>query len=74
MTDDTIGAIAMDLKRAALGSEKTLQIFLDEAVKKNKKVNKNLPAYIQQILKDFGKDRENLLMYSTLLQNYATRR
>ena len=33
---NTLGVIAMDLKRAALGSEKTARVFLVEAAKKKK--------------------------------------
>lgn len=67
-----IGDIAMDLKRAALGSEKISKIFLAEAVKKRSGVNGNVPEYIKKILDGFGKDKELLLMQSILLQNYAT--
>lgn len=63
----------MDLKRAALGSEKMSQIFLREAAKKIDKVSGNVPGYIKKILDGFGKDKELLLMQSILLQNYATR-
>ena len=63
----------MDLKRAALGSENTRLTFLLEAEKKKNDVPKDLPDYIGKILNNFGKDKEDLLMYSTLLQNYATR-
>lgn len=73
MNYDTIGAIAMDLKRAALGSGKTSQIFLHEAMKKRSEVKKDTPAYIKEILNNLEKDREQLLMQSILLQNYATK-
>lgn len=70
---NTIGDIAMDLKRAALGSEKVSGVFLGEAVERKKGVNREVPSYIRNILDSLGKneDKENLLMYSTLLQNYS---
>ncbi len=71
MTKDLIGAIAMDLKRAALGSEKSSNIFLKEAKKKRKEIKVKMPKYIEKILNNFGNDKEDLLMYSTLLQNYV---
>ena len=71
---NTIGNIAMDLKRAALGSEKTTRIFLREAAKKRSGVSKNVPEYVKKILGGLGNDKELLLMQSILLQNYATRR
>lgn len=73
MRNDAIGAIAMDLKRAALGSGKMSQVFLREAMKKRDGVNANIPEYIKKILDGFGEDKEQLLMQSILLQNYATR-
>ena len=70
---NTIGNIAMDLKRAALGSEKTTRIFLREAAKKRSGVSKNVQEYVKKILGGLGNDKELLLMQSILLQNYATR-
>jgi len=68
-----IGDIAMDLRRAALGSDKTSQVFLREAAKKRSSIGKDTPEYIKKILRDFGRTKEDLLMQSILLQNYATR-
>jgi len=70
----TIGAMAMDLKRASLGSKNVSEVFINEALKRRDEIDKkNIPLYIQNILDNFGKDRdkENLLMYSILLQNYS---
>lgn len=69
-----IGALAMDLRRASLGSNKISAVFMGEALDKRDKVNKNdTPLYIQNILNGIKKseDKENLLMYSILLQNYS---
>lgn len=69
-----IGSLAMDLKRASLGSTEVYKTFLNEAIKRKSKITTdNLPTYIQDILISFEKnsDKEDLLMYSTLLQNYC---
>ncbi len=82
---EQIGALAMDLKRAALGyhggSIKTAERFLEEAMKRQKElqIKKNSP-YLNNLLKSLtklvrekSKDKlaEDALMYSTLFQNYA---
>jgi len=70
----TIGALALDLKRASLGSKKVSEIFMKEAIKRRDEINKNnAPLYIQNVLSNFEKDqdKEDLLMYSILLQNYS---
>lgn len=65
--------IAMDLKRAAIGSGAMSKVFLAEARLKSKNIKATLPDYIKKILNDLkiNSDREDLLMYSTLLQNYS---
>ena len=82
---ELIGALAMDLKRVALGyhrgSTKMAQRFLEEALKRQKElqVRKNSP-YLNRLLISLGKLNrqrnkkklaEDALMYSTLFQNYA---
>lgn len=82
---ETIGALAMDLKRVALGyhrgSTKMAERFLQEVIKRQKelKIRKNSP-YLNKLLRSLTKltrekDKEKLaedaLMYSTLFQNYA---
>ena len=82
---EMIGALAMDLKRVALGyyggSTKTAERFLEEALKRQKElqIKKNSP-YLNNLLKSLTKlvkekNKEKLaedaLMYSTLFQNYA---
>lgn len=82
---ELIGALAMDLKRVALGyhqgSTKTAERFLEEALKRQKelKFRKN-SLYLNKLLKlltklakekDKEKLAEDALMYSTLFQNYA---
>lgn len=65
--------IAMDLKRAAIGSGAISKVFLAEARLKSKNIKAKLPDYIKKILKDLkiNSNKEDLLMYSTLLQNHA---
>lgn len=63
-----ISAMALDLKRASMGSE----IFLKEFFNKRKKLN-TIPDKLRIIFKkiNLNTDKEDLLMYSVLLQNYA---
>ncbi|OGD83610.1 hypothetical protein A3A54_00350 [Candidatus Curtissbacteria bacterium RIFCSPLOWO2_01_FULL_39_62] len=80
-----LGALAMDLKRVALGyhrgSTKMAERFLEEALKRQRELKfiKN-PPYLNKLLKSLTKlakekNKEKLaedaLMYSTLFQNYA---
>ena len=81
-----IGSLSMDLKRVAIGyyngSEKTAKRFSKEALKRKEEVEvKTVKPYIKELLvslpkilrqKDNQKIAEDSLMYSTLLQNYAT--
>lgn len=70
----TIGALAMDLKRATFGSEKVFEVFINEVLKKRGEINKkSVPLYIQNVLNNLERrsDKEDLLMYSVLLQNYS---
>lgn len=82
---ELIGALAMDLKRVALGyhrgSIQTAERFLEETQKRQKELlNKNNSPYLNKLLKllsrlnrEGNKEKlaEDALMYSTLLQNYA---
>lgn len=70
---ETISDIAIDLKRAATASGKVSDIFLTEALEKRNKIKEALPEYIKKILTGLNRnsDKEDLLMYSTLLQNYS---
>lgn len=85
VTKQELGALSMDLKRAALGyyrnSDKTAQRFLDEALKrKNEIETKDLKPYLIVYLekvsslprvKDKAEVAEDALMYSTIFQNAA---
>lgn len=66
-----IFAMALDLKRASLGSDLFLHEFL-----KNKNKSNNFPAEIRSVIDsvNLNTDKEDLLMYSTILQNYAGRK
>ena len=75
-----IGALAMDLKRVALakhsGSEKVAERFWQEAVNRKEAVLKmELPKYLTNLYDNLenNNDKDNLLMYSVILQNYATK-
>lgn len=76
-------SLAMDLKRVAIGayrgSNVTAARFLQEAlVRKSEIDKKNIPSYIKKVLSKIHtkknidqKFAEDILMYSTLFQNYA---
>lgn len=80
-----LGALSMDLKRAALGyyrnSDKTAEKFMDEAMKRKDEVEvKSLKPYLIVCLekvsslpknKDKTKVAEDSLMYATIFQNAA---
>lgn len=73
-----LGALAMDLKRVALGlhrnSPATAQRFLSEVMKRKNEVDtRSLLPYMRQILKKLDKhiEAEDALMYSTRIQNYV---
>lgn len=79
-----LSALAMDLKRVALGlhrkSYRMADRFLNEAMKRKAEVNINeLLPYMQTIIKNIDSlvDRDNAhkaedaLMYSTRIQNYV---
>lgn len=82
-----MGALAMDLKRVAVslyrGSYKTAEVFKKEALKRSRELEKietedyikNLVAKMKNSLarKD-QKNAEDVLMYSTLFQNYAVKK
>lgn len=82
---EKLGALAMDLKRVALGfhsgSAKTAERFLEEVLKRQKELDSEKNSlYIKRLLdslkklckeKDKEKLAEDALMYSTLFQNYA---
>jgi len=72
-TKIVLGSIAMDLKRVALGSGEVGKIFLAEAVNRKREITQEVPDYIKKILDriEKTKDKEDFLMYSTLLQNYC---
>lgn len=78
-----LGALAMDLKRAALGlhgkSYTTADKFFAEAMKRKSEINPTaLLPYMQKILDNIQELKnqpnehkaENALMYSTRIQNY----
>lgn len=79
-----LGALAMDLKRGALGlhrkSFRMADRFFAEAMKRKEELDlQSLPLSIRNILdqvsvlgdEDVGKKAENALMYSTRIQNYV---
>lgn len=73
-----IGALALDLKRVALAkhnkSEKVAIRFWLEVMKRKKDILKiKLPKYLINLYDRLEKnsDKDNLLMYSVILQNYA---
>lgn len=76
-----IGALAMDLKRVAIAkhnkSEKVADRFWQEVVKRKEVVSKiKLPDYLSDLYNNLenNNDKDNLLMYSIVLQNYARRK
>lgn len=79
-----LGALAMDLKRVALGlhrkSYTMADRFLIEVMHRKEELNKNeLQPYMQEIIKRIGSlselniesRAEDALMYSTRIQNYV---
>ena len=80
-----LGSLAMDLKRVALGyyrnSTKVAEIFMEEALKRQKEVDvTSVKPYVKDLLskledikneKDKQKVAEDALMYSILFQNAA---
>ncbi len=77
-----LGALAMDLKRVAIGyfrgSTTMSEIFFEEAIKRRKELdNSSLKPYLIKLLKDMENlkkeknDRaaEDALFYSTIFQN-----
>ena len=79
-----LAALAMDLKRVALGNHRNslsmAERFYLEAMKRRHELNeKDLSPYIKKILEHLDqlprRDRErrgeDALMYSTLIQNYV---
>lgn len=79
-----LSSLAMDLKRAALGYHRgslaMAMRFLDEALKRKEELDRNeLKSYIRNILDKTEKPSqknpqdlaEDLLMYSTRIQNYV---
>lgn len=75
---NTIGALAMDLKRVSLGlnrgSTNMANRFWIEVLKRKSEIDTSkTPDYIAKLLKNLEnkEDKEDLLMYSVLLQNYV---
>ncbi|MBI3255395.1 MAG: hypothetical protein HYZ63_00305 [Candidatus Andersenbacteria bacterium] len=76
-----IESLAMDLKRVSLGlqrdSMKMAQRFKQEALAREEELKTySLPLYMQKLLEDSKKsladdEAEDILMYSTLFQNFA---
>lgn len=80
-----LGALAMDLKRVAVGyfrgSIPMADRFLEEALKRKSEINNNnLKPYLVKFLDDMenlkkeekGKAAEDALLYSTIFQNAST--
>jgi hypothetical protein len=79
--DQIIGALSMDLKRVALAkhnnSKNTADRFWQEVMKRKSTIlSLKLPDYLKNLYEKLEKntDKDNLLMYSIILQNYATRK
>ncbi|HCR36411.1 hypothetical protein A2130_02190 [Candidatus Woesebacteria bacterium GWC2_33_12] len=75
-----IGALAMDLKRVALAqhshSDDTANRFWQEVMNRKREIlSLDLPKYLKNLYEQIEKntDKDNLLMYSVVLQNYATK-
>lgn len=75
---NTIGALAMDLKRVSLAmhknSDKVADRFWKEAMKRKLEIEiSKTPGYIRNLLNNLEdtEDFEKILMYSILLQNYS---
>lgn len=75
-----IGSLAMDLKRVALAkhnnSKNTADRFWQEVMKRKSTVlSLGIPEYLNNLYEKIEEntDKDNLLMYSIILQNYATR-
>jgi hypothetical protein len=81
----TLGALAMDLKRVALGyfrgSTPTVETFFREALKRRDEIDyKNIKPYLIKFLDNLenlkkeekAKAAENALLYSTIFQNAST--
>jgi len=82
---EILGAIAMDLKRVALGyfrgSSSMVEKFFHEALKRRNEIdNKDLKPYLIKLLNDMEnlkkedgeKAAEDALFYSTIFQNAST--
>lgn len=79
-SDQIIGALAMDLKRVALAkhsnSKNTADRFWQEVMNRKSTIqNLKLPNYLKNVYEriENNTDKDSLLMYSVILQNYATR-
>ncbi|HKC14945.1 MAG TPA: hypothetical protein VKC89_03240 [Patescibacteria group bacterium] len=71
-----LGALSLDLKRAALGlnrgSNQMANRFFEEALKRRDEIDsKTVKPYIARFLKNLEKikDKEDALLYSTIFQN-----
>lgn len=86
-TKTSLASLAMDLKRASLalhnGSTSMSQRFLNEALTGQHDIDlqdidpymKNILTSLPTVLKEnSNRKAEDLLMYSTLLQNYISKR
>lgn len=85
--DDSLAALSQDLKRIALGlnrgSQTMVSRFEKEARDRKEEIDLNdLDPYLKNLIQkmnntfkepDANKKAENLLMYSTLIQNYVQR-
>lgn len=73
-----IGALAMDLKRVAVAkhnnSKNVADRFWDEVMNRKMQIQRiKLPNYLTNLYSylENHKDKDSLLMYSVILQNYA---
>jgi len=81
----TLEALAMDLKRVALGyfrgSSSMAEVFIKEALKRRDEIDdKNIKPYLSEFLnkidslreEEKGKAAEDALLYSIIFQNAST--
>lgn len=80
-----MASLALDLNRVALGlnrgSKRMAERFFQEALVRKSEINtKDVPVYIKRIMTKIDRDinldkqfAEEVLVYSTLIENYVTK-
>ncbi len=84
-TKNSLASLALDLNRVAIGlnrgSKKMAERFFQEALVRKSEVNtEDVPAYIKSVMAKIESNRnldnqfaEEVLVYSTLIENYVTK-